>query len=88
MTVDIPIGGASGIAVLLSEATAAHAGASGLAMVPLAEPWVRRFVICSRTDAALSATARLLIDHLRQQARAPSDVQPRENGRSSARRST
>jgi hypothetical protein len=78
VTVDIPIGGASGIAVLPS-----------LAMVPLAEPWsVRRFVIRPRTDAALSATTRLLIDHLRLQARAPSDAQPRENGRSSARRST
>jgi hypothetical protein len=38
-------------------------------MVPLAEPWaLRRFVICSRADDALSATARLLIDHLCQAA--------------------
>jgi hypothetical protein len=40
-------------------------------MVRLAEPWaVRRFVIVSRPDDALSATARLLIDHLRTQATA------------------
>jgi DNA-binding transcriptional LysR family regulator len=59
-----------GIAVLPREATAPHVSASGVAMVPLAEPWaVRRFVICSRPDVAPSATTRLLIDHLRVQAR-------------------
>jgi DNA-binding transcriptional LysR family regulator len=60
-----------GIAVLPREATVPQASASGLAMIPLAEPWaVRRFVICSREHAGLSATARLLIDHLRKQAAA------------------
>ena len=60
-----------GIAVLPREATAPHASATRLAMVPLAEPWaVRRFVIVSRPDDALSATARLLIDHLHAQAAA------------------
>jgi DNA-binding transcriptional LysR family regulator len=60
------VGAGLGIAVLPREATAPHVSASGLTMVPLAEPWaVRRFVICSRADDTLSATARLLIDHLR-----------------------
>jgi len=64
------VGAGLGLAVLPREATAPHVSASGLAMVPLAEPWaVRRFVICSRADAAPSATTRLLIDHLRAQAR-------------------
>lgn len=55
-----------GLAVLPREATAPHVSASRLVMIPLAEPWaVRRFVICLRTDTALSATARLLLDHLR-----------------------
>ncbi|MCW5656057.1 MAG: LysR family transcriptional regulator [Burkholderiaceae bacterium] len=58
-----------GIAVLPREAAAPYASAAELAMVPLAEPWaLRRFVICSRPGDALSATARLLVDHLRQQA--------------------
>jgi DNA-binding transcriptional LysR family regulator len=66
------VGAGLGLAVLPREATAPHVSASGLAMVPLAEPWaVRRFVICSRADAALSATTRLLIDHLRAQAKQP-----------------
>jgi len=70
------VGAGLGIAVLPREATAPHVSATGLAIVPLAEPWaVRRFVICSRTDAAPSATARLLIDHLRAQARSPQAVQ-------------
>lgn len=67
-----------GLAVLPREATAPHASASRLAMVPLADPWaVRRFVICSRADSALSATARLLIDHLRAQAQRPTRPQAR-----------
>jgi DNA-binding transcriptional LysR family regulator len=65
------VGAGLGIAVLPREATAPHASAARLAMVKLAEPWaVRRFVIVSRADDALSATARLLIDHLRTQATA------------------
>lgn len=64
------VGAGLGLAILPREATAPHASATGLAMVPLAEPWaVRRFVICSRADAAASATARLLVDHLREQAK-------------------
>jgi DNA-binding transcriptional LysR family regulator len=64
------VGAGLGIAVLPREAAAPYASAASLAMVPLAEPWaVRRFVICSRADDTLSATAKLLIDHLRAQAR-------------------
>jgi DNA-binding transcriptional LysR family regulator len=67
------VGAGLGIAVLPREAAAPYASAAALAMVPLAEPWaLRRFVICSRQDDTLSATARLLIDHLRHQASAPS----------------
>jgi DNA-binding transcriptional LysR family regulator len=63
------VGAGLGIAVLPREATAPHASATRLAMVKLAEPWAeRRFVIVSRATEALSATARLLIDHLRAQA--------------------
>jgi DNA-binding transcriptional LysR family regulator len=66
------VGAGLGLAVLPREATAPHVSASGLAMVPLAEPWAeRRFVICSRADASLSATTRLLIEHLRQAAPKP-----------------
>jgi DNA-binding transcriptional LysR family regulator len=58
-----------GIAVLPREATAPHASAAGLVMVPLAESWAeRRFVVCSRPEAMLSATARLLVQHLARQA--------------------
>jgi DNA-binding transcriptional LysR family regulator len=57
-----------GLAVLPREATAPHASASGLTMVPLADRWaVRHFVICSRPDAMLSATAKLLFEHLRRE---------------------
>jgi DNA-binding transcriptional LysR family regulator len=78
-----------GIAVLPREATAPHVSTSGLAMVPLAEAWaVRRFVICSRTDVAPSATARLLVDHLRLQARASTEARRREDGRPRALRPT
>jgi DNA-binding transcriptional LysR family regulator len=71
------VGAGLGLAVLPREATAPHVSASRLALVPLAEPWaVRRFVICSRSDGAPSATARLLIDHLRAQARQASTTVP------------
>ncbi len=66
------VGAGLGLAVLPREATAPHASAARLAMVPLAEPWaVRRFVIVARPDDAQSASARLLIDHLRAQAAGP-----------------
>lgn len=61
-----------GIAILPREATAPFVAASGLAMVPLAERWAqRRFVACVRAQPALSASARLLAEHLRDAAAAP-----------------
>ena len=57
-----------GIAILPREAATPHVR-SGLTLVPLSDPWAeRRFVVCSRADPLLPATARLLIDHLREQA--------------------
>lgn len=56
-----------GLAILPRESTTVFASAAGLVMLPLAEPWAeRRFVICSRAEAQLSATARLLAVHLQQ----------------------
>jgi DNA-binding transcriptional LysR family regulator len=84
------VGAGLGIAVLPREAALPHASASGVVMVPLAEPWaVRRFVICWRGDDMLSAAARLLLEHLRAQARnsdrpraqAPSLDRPRAQAR-------
>jgi DNA-binding transcriptional LysR family regulator len=61
-----------GVAVLPREATEPHVQALGLRFVPLAEPWGRRrFVICLRDAAGLTAAARMLVDHLVQQAAAP-----------------
>lgn len=61
-----------GLAILPRESTAPFAGAAGLTMVPLAEPWAeRRFVICSRAEALVSATARALVEHLAARARGP-----------------
>ncbi len=58
-----------GAAVLPREATQVYASAAALAMVSLADPWAkRRFVVCSRPLALLSATARLLLEHLRRPA--------------------
>ena len=58
-----------GLAILPLEAIEPHAAASSLRLLPLTEPWAhRRFVICSRPEGLTSATTRLLIDHLRQQA--------------------
>ncbi|WP_395703661.1 LysR family transcriptional regulator [Aquabacterium sp.] len=60
-----------GLAILPREAAEPHAVASGLVMVPLTDDWCeRRFVICSRPEATLSATTRLLVAHLVQQAQA------------------
>jgi DNA-binding transcriptional LysR family regulator len=60
-----------GLAVLPREATEPHARASGLAMIPLADTWaVRRFVVCSRAESLLSASARLLVAHLAAEAQA------------------
>jgi DNA-binding transcriptional LysR family regulator len=60
-----------GLAVLPLEATAPHAAAHGLVMLPLTDDWAeRKFVICTRPEALLSATTRLLVDHLRRAAEA------------------
>jgi len=54
-----------GLAILPREATAPFASASGLVLVPLAEEFAeRRFVICSRADDMLPASARRLAEHL------------------------
>lgn len=54
-----------GVAILPFEASSAQVAASGLVMLPLAEPWAeRRFVIVAREDPWLSATSRLLLTHL------------------------
>lgn len=54
-----------GLAILPREAIASQALAAGLVMVPLSDDWARRrFIICSRPDELLSATARLLKGHL------------------------
>ncbi len=58
-----------GLAILPREAITPTAAATGLVIVPLADRWaLRRFVVGSRGDATLSATSRLLVEHLRQQA--------------------
>jgi DNA-binding transcriptional LysR family regulator len=54
-----------GLAVMPREVAVPHAGAGRLALVALAEPWaVRRFVVASRPEPLLSASARLLAEHL------------------------
>ncbi|HJV69264.1 LysR family transcriptional regulator [Ideonella sp.] len=59
-----------GVAILPKQAIEPHMQAFGLHFVPLAEPWARRrFVICLRQHATLTAAARLLVDHLVQRAR-------------------
>jgi DNA-binding transcriptional LysR family regulator len=56
-----------GLAILPREAAAPHADAGRLALVALDEPWAeRQFVLCSRAQALLSASARLVLDHLQQ----------------------
>jgi DNA-binding transcriptional LysR family regulator len=54
-----------GLAVLPREAVGPDVQAAGLVQLPLHEPWVeRRFVVCSRAESTLPATARLLMQHL------------------------
>ncbi|HEY2977111.1 MAG TPA: LysR substrate-binding domain-containing protein, partial [Burkholderiaceae bacterium] len=61
-----------GLAVLPREAVGPDVQAAGLVQLPLHEPWVeRRFVVCSRAESTLSATARLLMQHLRAQGHMP-----------------
>ena len=58
-----------GPAILPREAIVGHAAAAGLAVVKLSDAWaVRRFVVCTRGGGSLSATARLLVEHLRRAA--------------------
>lgn len=59
-----------GVAIVPQEAVAPFLDALALEVVSLAEPWAqRRFAICTRPSDASSPTARLLVAHLRQQAR-------------------
>ena len=61
-----------GLAVLPREAVGPDVHAAGLVQLPLHEPWVeRRFVVCSRAESTLPATARLLMQHLREQGHMP-----------------
>lgn len=56
-----------GVSVLPREVVTPVAEALGLRMIPLADPWARRqFVVCSRADALLSASVRLVLQGLRQ----------------------
>ncbi len=58
-----------GLAILPREAAAPHAAAGRLSLVPLAEAWaLRQFVIVSRPQPLLSASAALLAAFLRAQA--------------------
>ncbi len=60
-----------GLAILPREAVGSLAQAAGLVLVPLSDRWaLRRFVICSRPEASLPATARLLAGHLSGRAQA------------------
>jgi len=53
------------ISVIPGEVAEAYARTYGLRVLPLVEPWAqRRFAICFRDEAALSAAARLLVNHL------------------------
>lgn len=57
----------AGLAISLvpREVAELHAGAWGLKLIPMAEPWAqRRFIICFRDAKALSPAAQLLVDHL------------------------
>ncbi len=56
-----------GLAILPQEAAAPHAGAGRLRLVPLLDSWARRqFVIASRPEALMSASARLLARYLQE----------------------
>jgi DNA-binding transcriptional LysR family regulator len=70
-----------GVAVLPRESAIVQAQVSGLRLVPLAEPWaLRRFVIVSRSESGLSASARLLAEHLSAQSDWGPQVQPATPG--------
>jgi DNA-binding transcriptional LysR family regulator len=56
-----------GVAILPREVAQPYVQALQLRMVALSDAWAtRRFVICMRSGDTLTATARLLVDHLRQ----------------------
>jgi len=58
-----------GLAVLPREAAVPHAGAGRLALVPLSDAWAtRQFVVASRKEPLVSASARLLMEFLRARA--------------------
>lgn len=68
------VAAALGLAVLPREATEPLPGASALKLIPLTDAWaVRRFVIATRPESLLSASARLMAEHLGAQARAARD---------------
>ena len=59
------------ISVLPAELCQPYAKAFGLRVIPLSDPWAqRRFAICFRDEAGLSAAARLLVKHLASQGEA------------------
>ncbi|WP_085318237.1 LysR family transcriptional regulator [Derxia lacustris] len=63
-----------GIAILPGEVAAPLVSTLGLRMLPLTDAWAqRRFVVVMRSSAALSATARELVDYLCAQARQRED---------------
>jgi DNA-binding transcriptional LysR family regulator len=61
------------ISVVPREVAEPYARTYGLRVLPLDEPWAsRRFAICFRDEAALSAAAQLLVRHLAAQGGAQS----------------
>jgi DNA-binding transcriptional LysR family regulator len=53
------------MAVVPMEIARIYAGAFGLRVIPLTDAWARRqFVVCFRSESALSPAAALLLDHL------------------------
>lgn len=59
------VGAGLGLAIVPMEATAPHAGAGRLSLVPLAEPWaLRQFVIVTRQAPLVSNAARELAERL------------------------
>jgi DNA-binding transcriptional LysR family regulator len=60
-----------GISVVPKEIAQTFAASMGLKIIPLEDAWARRtFAICYRDQAALPTAARLLVDHLCEQAHA------------------
>ena len=59
------VGAGLGLAILPLEAASPYAGAGRLAFVPLEEAWaVGRFVLVTRPEPLVSASTRLLVEHL------------------------